>query len=56
MDSVEDYTRRWAKEEQVEVDTLSNWVKSKASFVDRYNIYLRRENVNPMQIGLCWAC
>ena len=28
MDSVEDYARRWAKEEEVELDSLSEWIKS----------------------------
>jgi hypothetical protein len=28
MDSVEDYDRQWAKPEKVDLDTLSEWVKS----------------------------
>ena len=28
MDSVEDYGRRWAEEEEVEVDMISEWIKS----------------------------
>ena len=35
MDSVEEYARRWAKKEDVEVDTLSEWVKSVMSLVNR---------------------
>ena len=35
MDSVEEYARRWAKKEDVEVDTLSEWVKSVISLVNR---------------------
>ena len=35
MNSVEDYAKRWAKEEDVEVDTSSEWVKSIASLVNR---------------------
>ena len=35
MDSVEDYAGRWAKEEEVEVGPLSEWVKSIASLVNR---------------------
>ena len=35
MDSVEEYERRWAKKEDVEVDTLSEWVKSVMSLVNR---------------------
>ena len=35
LDSVEEYARRWAKKEDVEVDTLSEWVKSVMSLVNR---------------------
>ena len=35
MDSVEDFARRWAKEEEVEVDTLSKLVKLILSFVNK---------------------
>ena len=35
MDSVEEYARRWAKNEDVEVDTLSEWVKSIMSLLHR---------------------
>ena len=28
MDSEEDYARQWAKREKVEVETLSEWVKT----------------------------
>ena len=35
LDSVEEYARRWAKKEDVEVDTLSEWVKSVISLVNR---------------------
>ena len=34
MDSVEKYARRWAKKEDVEVDTLSGWVKSVMSLIN----------------------
>ena len=34
LDSVEEYARRWAKKEDVEVDTLSEWVKSVMSLVN----------------------
>ena len=33
MDSVEEYARLWAKREEVEVDTLSEWVKSVRSLI-----------------------
>ena len=35
MDAVEEYARAWAKREKVELDTLSEWVKSIRSFVNR---------------------
>ena len=35
LDSVEEYSRRWAKKKDVEVDTLSEWVKSVMSLVNR---------------------
>ena len=35
LDSVEEYARRWAKKEDVEVDTLSEWVKLVMSLVNR---------------------
>ena len=35
MDSVEEYARRWAKKEDVEVDILSEWVKTVMSLVNR---------------------
>ena len=42
MDSVEEYARRWAKKEVVEVDTLSEWVKSVMSLVNRRVSVLNR--------------
>jgi len=33
MDSVEDYARKWAKQEEVELDTLSDWVTSIRSLI-----------------------
>ena len=35
LDSVEEYARRWAKKEDMEVDTLSECVKSVVSLVNR---------------------
>ena len=35
LDSVEEYARRWAKKEDVEVDILSEWVKTVMSLVNR---------------------
>ena len=35
MDSVEEYARRWSKKEDVEVDTLSKWIKSVMSLVNK---------------------
>ena len=42
LDSVEKYARRWAKNEDVEVDTLSEWVKSVMSLVNRRDSVLSR--------------
>ena len=33
MDSVEDYARRWAKHEEVDLDTLSEWIKGVRSML-----------------------
>ena len=35
MDACEEYARRWAKKEDVEVDALSEWVKSIADVLKR---------------------
>ena len=35
MDACEEYARRWAKKEDVEADTLSEWVKSIADVLKR---------------------
>ena len=35
MDAIEDYARTWAKQEHVEIDTLSEWLKSIRSLVKR---------------------
>ena len=51
LDYVEEYARRWAKKEDVEVDTLSEWLKSVMSLVNRRvsvlsrNISRRHESV-----------
>ena len=50
MNSVEDYAKRWAKEEDVEVDTSSEWVKSIASLVNRR--IQSNHHVNPVQIDV----
>ena len=42
LDSVEEFARRWAKKEDVEIDTLSEWVKSVMSLVNRRVSVLRR--------------
>ena len=33
MDSVEDFARKWAKREEVDINTLSEWVKAVRSFI-----------------------
>ena len=35
MDACEEYARRWAMKEDVEVDTLSEWIKSIADLLKR---------------------
>ena len=35
MDAIEDYARTWAKKEEVEVDALSEWLKSIRTLVKR---------------------
>ena len=42
MDACEEYARRWAKKEDVEVDTLSEWVKSIADVLKRTIRRLKR--------------
>ena len=36
MDSVEDYAGQWARHEEVEPDTLSEWVKSIRSLIKQF--------------------
>jgi len=38
MDSVENYVRKWAKQEEVELDKLSDWVTSIRSFIRKKHI------------------
>ena len=45
MDSVEDYARRWAKEEEVELDSLSEWIKSIRHLLKR-RMYMAGRSVN----------
>jgi len=42
MDSVEDYARKWAKKEGVELDTLSDWVTSIRSLIRKRIFKLSR--------------
>jgi len=42
MDSVEDYARKWAKQEEVGLDTLSDWVTSIRSLIRKRKFNLRR--------------
>ena len=44
MDSVEGYARIWAKQEEVELDTLSEWVKSVKHHLKR-RIYMVSRSV-----------
>ena len=45
MDSVEEFARKWAKQEEVESDTLSEWVKSVKHHLKR-RIYMVSRSVN----------
>ena len=45
MDSIEEYARSWAKQEDVELDTLSEWVKSVKHLLKR-RIYMVSRSVN----------
>ena len=51
MDSVEDYARSWAKQEEVELDTLSEWVKSIKHQLKR-RIYMVSRSVNTKPISI----
>jgi len=42
MDSIEDYARKWAKQEEVELDTLSDWVTYIRSFIRKRIFKLNR--------------
>ena len=42
MDACEEYYRRWAKKDDVEVDTFSEWVKSIADLLKRRIARLKR--------------
>ena len=48
MDACEEYARRWAKKEDVEVDTLSEWIKSIADVLKR-RIRRLKHSVNTRQ-------
>ena len=45
MDAFEEYARRWAKKEDVEVDTLSEWIKSIADVL-KHRIRRLKHSVN----------
>ena len=45
MDSIKEYARSWAKQEDVELDTLSEWVKSVKHLLKR-RIYVVSRSVN----------
>jgi len=42
MDSVEDYARKWAEQEEVELDTLSDWMISVRSLIRKRTFKLSR--------------
>ena len=45
MDAVEDYARRWVKQEDVELDSLSEWIKSIRRLLKR-RMYMACTSVN----------
>ena len=45
MDSIKEYARSWAKQEDVELDILSEWVKSVKHLLKR-RIYMVSRSVN----------
>ena len=45
MDSIEDYARAWTKQEEVEVDTLSEWIKSIRTLIKR-RLYMLSKTMN----------
>ena len=47
MDACEELARRWAKKEDVEVDTLSEWVKSIADVLKRRMRRLKGKSAYP---------
>ena len=51
MESVEDYARSWAKQEEVELDTLSEWVKSIKHQLKRM-IYMVSRSVDTKPISI----
>ena len=51
MESVEDYARSWAKQEEVELDTLSEWVKSIKHQLKR-RIYMVSRSVDTKPISI----
>ena len=52
MDACEEYTRRWTRKEDVEVDTLSEWIKSIANVLKRrirrlkHSVNTRHESIS----------
>ena len=51
MDACEEYARRWAKKEDVEVDTLSEWIKSIADVLKR-RIRRLKHSVNTRHVSI----
>ena len=51
MDSVEDYARRWSKDEEVELDSLSEWIKAIRRLLKRKMFMAcRHVNNNPKSV------
>ena len=45
MDSVDDYARRWAKQKEIELDSLSEWIKSFRHLLKR-RMYMACRSIN----------
>ena len=45
MDSMENYARRWAKQEEVELDSMSEWIKSIRHLL-KHRMYMAGRSIN----------
>ena len=54
MDACEEYVRRWAKKEDVEADTLSEWIKSIADVLKRRTRRLKHSVITRHESIFCY--